>query len=132
MWAQCRGGDAFHTYPDLECLELIGSFLDMAEVEGTGELLWSSLAWHGTAFFRLRTNTKVTLRDGTCPNCGRIGPRLLLGGASRSVRKTRAPSKARAGTAKTARVAKATKATRAARTTKATRAARTTKATRLR
>lgn len=82
LWAQCRGGDAFHTYPDLECLELIGSFLDMAEVEGTGELLWSSLAWHGTAFFRLRTNTKMTLRDETCPNCGRVGPRLLFGGAT--------------------------------------------------
>lgn len=91
MWAQCRGGDAFHTYPDLECLELIGSFLDMAEVEGTGELLWSSLAWHGTAFFRLRTNTKVTLRDETCPNCGRVGPRLLLGGATETSLRRRGP-----------------------------------------
>lgn len=79
LWGQCPGGAGFHTYPDLEWLEVIGQFLNVAESEGTGELLWSSLAWHGTALFRLRTGITVTMADGMCPTCDRIGPRLLVG-----------------------------------------------------
>ena len=69
LWGECRGGQAFHTYPDLEWIEVL---------PGEGEVAWSSLAWHGTAFMRLRTGISGTIDDTTCEVCGRIGPRLTL------------------------------------------------------
>lgn len=71
VWGECRGGHGFHTYPDLEWLES----------SDTGELLWTSLAWHGTTFLRLRTGVVASLEDVTCPTCGRMGPKVLVGAA---------------------------------------------------
>jgi hypothetical protein len=72
LWGECRGGHWFHTYPDLEWLETLPD----------GEIAWTSLAWHGTAFARLRTGVSGTLEDVTCENCGRTGPRLSVSTAS--------------------------------------------------
>jgi hypothetical protein len=60
LWAECRGGRAFHTYPDLEWLEVLPD----------GEIAWTSLAWHGTVFARLRTGVSGTVDDVVCENCG--------------------------------------------------------------
>ncbi len=68
LWAQCKAGSAFHTYPDMELVEVL---------EG-GEVAWSSLAWHGTVFLRLRTGVRATLDEDQCSVCGRIGPRLTV------------------------------------------------------
>jgi hypothetical protein len=38
---------------------------------------WTSLAWHGTAFMRLRTGVSGTIEDTACTVCGRIGPKLI-------------------------------------------------------
>ncbi|HVW32584.1 MAG TPA: hypothetical protein VHL53_08605, partial [Acidimicrobiia bacterium] len=72
LWGECRGGRWFHTYPDLEWLEVLPD----------GELAWTSLAWHGTVFARLRTGVTGTLDDVTCENCGRTGPRISVKSAS--------------------------------------------------
>jgi hypothetical protein len=72
LWGECRGGHWFHTYPDLEWLELLPD----------GELAWTSLSWHGTVFARLRTGVSGTLEDVTCENCGRTGPRISVSSAS--------------------------------------------------
>lgn len=72
LWAECRGGRAFHTYPDLEWLEVLPD----------GEIAWTSLAWHGTVFTRLRTGVSGTIDDVVCENCGRIGPRISVASAS--------------------------------------------------
>ena len=72
LWAECRGGRFFHTYPDLEWLEVLPD----------GEVAWTSLSWHGTAFARLRTGVSGTVDDVVCENCGRIGPRLSVSSAS--------------------------------------------------
>jgi hypothetical protein len=72
LWGECRGGHWFHTYPDLEWLEVLPD----------GEIAWTSLAWHGTAFARLRTGASGTIEDVTCENCGRTGPRLSVSSAS--------------------------------------------------
>lgn len=69
LWAECRGGRGFHTYPDLEWLESLPD----------GEVAWTSLAWHGSAFLRLRTGVRATIDDSGCPTCGRVGPRLVVG-----------------------------------------------------
>lgn len=73
LWAECRDGPGFHTFPDLEVLEVERADGSLA-TEGVGELVWSSLGWRGTVFFRLRTGSHVELRDRTCPTCGRTGP----------------------------------------------------------
>jgi hypothetical protein len=72
LWSECRGGRYFHTYPDLEWLEVLPD----------GEIAWSALAWHGTVFTRLRTGVTGTVDDVACENCGRIGPRLTVSSAS--------------------------------------------------
>jgi hypothetical protein len=78
LWAECRGGRAFHTYPDLEWLEVLPD----------GEIAWTSLAWHGTVFARLRTGVSGTVDDVVCENCGRIGPRISVASASTAHRPT--------------------------------------------
>jgi hypothetical protein len=72
LWSECRGGRYFHTYPDLEWLEVLPD----------GEIAWTSLAWHGTVFARLRTGVSGTIDDVACENCGRIGPRITVSSAS--------------------------------------------------
>jgi hypothetical protein len=72
LWGECRGGKWFHTYPDFEWLETLPD----------GEVAWTSLSWHGSAFARLRTGVSGTLEDVTCENCGRTGPRLSVSSAS--------------------------------------------------
>ena len=67
LWGECRGGRGFHTFPDLEWLETLSD----------GELAWTSLAWHGTAFLRLRTGVRATIDDSGCPTCGRVVPRVV-------------------------------------------------------
>lgn len=76
LWAQCRGGQGLHTNPDFEWLEVAQP--DPA-TEGRGELLWSSVAWRGTAFLRLRTGSIGILSQEACPSCGRHGPRVAMG-----------------------------------------------------
>ncbi|HYH49644.1 MAG TPA: hypothetical protein VEG38_08855, partial [Acidimicrobiia bacterium] len=78
LWGECRGGRYFHTYPDLEWLEMLPD----------GEIAWSSLSWHGTVFARLRTGVSGTLDDVACENCGRIGPRITVSSASTARRPT--------------------------------------------
>ena len=69
LWGECRGGRGFHTFPDLEWLETLPD----------GELAWTSLAWHGSAFLRLRTGVQAEIDDSGCPTCGRVGPRVVVG-----------------------------------------------------
>jgi hypothetical protein len=71
LWAECRGGEGFHTYPDFEYVEVL---------PGEGEVAWSSLSWHGTTFVRLRTGVSGTVDDVTCETCGRTGPKLTPAG----------------------------------------------------
>ena len=78
LWAECRGGRYFHTYPDFEWLEVLPD----------GEIAWTSLAWHGTVFSRLRTGVSGTVDDVACESCGRIGPRITVLGASTARRPT--------------------------------------------
>ena len=88
LWGECRGGRYFHTYPDMEWLEVLPD----------GEVAWTSLAWHGTVFFRLRTGVSGTVDDVACENCGRIGPRVTVAGASTASRPS--PTWATAGPAR--------------------------------
>lgn len=77
QWAECREGAGFHTFPDLEILEVgRGGGLHGS---GSGELIWSGLGWRGTVPFRLLTGVRAELVDGTCEACGRQGPMVITG-----------------------------------------------------
>ncbi|HVM41437.1 MAG TPA: hypothetical protein VM618_11740 [Acidimicrobiia bacterium] len=78
MWGECREGSAFHTFPDMEIVEVDAGERRPRE-EGAGELLWSSLGWHGTAVFRVRTGVTAAVKDGRCKACGRTGPMVSVG-----------------------------------------------------
>ena len=81
LWTECRGGGpaaGFHTYPDLELVQLV----DPESGEPTaqaGELVLSQLGMFGSALLRWRTGDVVTAPiDVTpCPGCGRRVPRVI-------------------------------------------------------
>ena len=78
LWAECAPGSGLHTYPDLELLEIVDPLTGEPADAGDGELVMTSLGWHGTALVRFRTGVRV---DGIavepCPSCGRTLPRLI-------------------------------------------------------
>lgn len=77
LWAECASGSGLHTYPDLELLETVDP-LTAEPSEGEGELVLTSLGWHGTALLRFRTGVRVDgLTVEPCPSCGRTLPRIV-------------------------------------------------------
>lgn len=85
-WAECPvAADqpdvsfGYHTYPDLELLEVVdeqGRALGEGEA---GELVYTSLDWRGSALLRFRTG--IVARRGItwarCPGCRRTVPRIV-------------------------------------------------------
>jgi hypothetical protein len=79
VWTECPGGDAFHTWPDTELIEVLDPLSGVPVREGAdGDLVWSALGWHGTVFLRLRTGRHGELLTSPCPTCGRTTPRLRV------------------------------------------------------
>ena len=85
-WAECppapgqaEASHGYHTYPDLELLEVVDAEGHRAGDGEAGELVYTSLDWRGSALLRYRTG--VVARRGIsmdpCPGCGRTVPRLL-------------------------------------------------------
>ena len=84
-WAECpiapdqpEVSFGYHTYPDLELLEVVdeqGRTLDEGEA---GELVYTALDWRGSALLRFRTG--IVARRGItwerCPGCRRTVPRI--------------------------------------------------------
>jgi phenylacetate-coenzyme A ligase PaaK-like adenylate-forming protein len=75
MWAECAPGSGFHTYPDLDLVEVVDP--ETAEPADTGELVLTQLGFRGSALLRWRTGDVVgePLATGACP-CGRTVPRI--------------------------------------------------------
>ena len=85
-WAECpvtpdkpEVSFGYHTYPDLELLEVVdqgGRVLGPGEA---GELVYTSLDWRGSALLRFRTG--IVARRGItwerCPGCRRTVPRIV-------------------------------------------------------
>lgn len=85
LWGECptplghREGFGFHTYPDLDLVEIIdpesgGSFGD----ERAGEIVVTSLGFRGGGLPRWRSGDLATggISRAPCPNCGRTVPRV--------------------------------------------------------
>ncbi|MFA9430422.1 hypothetical protein [Egicoccus sp. AB-alg2] len=77
LWAECAPGSGLHTYPDLAYLEVVDP-LTGAPTDGDGDLVLTSVGWHGTVLLRYRTGAWVDApATEPCPQCGRTVPRLV-------------------------------------------------------
>ena len=96
-WAECPVSPnqpdvsfGYHTYPDLELLEVVDDEGARVEDGRGGELVYTSLDWRGSALLRFRTG--IVARGGItwerCPGCRRSVPRIV-GGISRVEWRTR-------------------------------------------
>ena len=78
LWAECRGGEGYHTWPAAEVLDVVDSTTLQPVPPGTrGELVWTALGWAGTVVIRLRTGVRAVLDDTKCSACGRTTPRVI-------------------------------------------------------
>jgi phenylacetate-coenzyme A ligase PaaK-like adenylate-forming protein len=80
-WIECpgEGGSGFHTYPDLEIIEVVDPDSGKPVGEGeTGELVYTTLAGRGSCVLRYRTGDLLIggMTWKPCSFCGRTVPRL--------------------------------------------------------
>jgi phenylacetate-CoA ligase len=80
-WSECPGEErsGFHTYPDLEVIEVVDPQTGQPVGDGqTGELVYTSLDGRGSAVIRYRTGDLIIggMTRTPCPHCGRTVPRL--------------------------------------------------------
>jgi phenylacetate-coenzyme A ligase PaaK-like adenylate-forming protein len=84
-WAECPVAPdrpevsfGYHTYPDLELLEVVDELGRAVDEGQPGELVYTSLDWRGSALLRYRTG--IVARRGItwdrCPGCRRTVPRI--------------------------------------------------------
>jgi phenylacetate-CoA ligase len=84
-WMECREAvekgesSGYHLYPDREFIEIIDPESGEPVGEGEeGEIVYTSLGWHGSVLLRYRTGD--TVKEGLtfepCPHCKRTVPRL--------------------------------------------------------
>jgi phenylacetate-CoA ligase len=81
LWAQCAEGGAntgWHTYPDLDLVELVDPETGAATKGPGGEVTVTQLGLRGSALLRWRTGDVVdaAIANEPCPACGRTVPRL--------------------------------------------------------
>jgi phenylacetate-CoA ligase len=80
-WSECPGeaGSGFHTYPDLEVVEVVDPQTGRRKAAGeTGELVYTCLDGRGSCVIRYRTGDLIIGGASLerCPACGRSVPRL--------------------------------------------------------
>ncbi len=76
LWAQCRGGEGVHTWPQAELVEVCAPDGTPSLPGEVGELVWTGLGWRGTTFVRLATGVHGRVVEGPCEACGRTTPRI--------------------------------------------------------
>ncbi len=80
-WTECTGEDrsGFHTYPDVEVVEIVDPETGRRKGEGeTGELVYTCIDGRGSGVLRYRTGDLVVggMTLAPCEHCGRTVPRL--------------------------------------------------------
>lgn len=89
-WMQCHEDSGYHTYPDIEHVEIVDEEGSPVPAGQKGEVVYSSLDWRGTIVLRYRTGdiaTKGMEPDVPCRYCGRTVPRISMDIQRRSDRK---------------------------------------------
>jgi phenylacetate-CoA ligase len=83
LWGECRPSAAgspagYHTYPDLDVVQLLDPETGEAPKSEGGELVLTQLGFRGSALLRWRTADLVEgeIASGACPACRRLVPRV--------------------------------------------------------
>lgn len=77
--AQPEASNGYHTYPDLELLEIVDPDTGAALADNEpGEIVYTSLDWRGSALLRFRTGliARRGITHERCPGCRRSVPRI--------------------------------------------------------
>lgn len=76
-WVECHEKHGYHTYPDMEYLEVVDKNGERVGEGEKGEIVYTSLGWRGSVFLRYRTGdvTKGIYYE-RCPHCGKRVPRI--------------------------------------------------------
>ncbi|MDD5040592.1 MAG: AMP-binding protein [Patescibacteria group bacterium] len=78
-WIQCHELSGYHLYPDIEYFEVIDKNGKRVGPGEPGELVYTSLGWHGTIVVRYRTGDMTEGIDyEPCPHCGKTVPRIRM------------------------------------------------------
>ncbi len=78
-WIQCHERSGYHTYPDLEYFEAIDKDGNRVKPGAPGELVYTSLGWHGSVVVRYRTGDMVEgIEYEPCSHCGKTVPRIKM------------------------------------------------------
>jgi phenylacetate-coenzyme A ligase PaaK-like adenylate-forming protein len=79
LWGECRrssGTTGFHTYPDLDVVQVIDPETG-ADTDGPGELVLTQLRLRGSALLRWRTGDATSgVTTAVCPECRRLVARV--------------------------------------------------------
>ncbi|MBU7017245.1 MAG: hypothetical protein HXS44_07025 [Theionarchaea archaeon] len=77
-WGECGDSTGYHTYPDLEYIEVINPETGERLGENErGEIVFTSLDGGGTSVLRFRTGDLGKIVYEKCPVCDRTVPRIL-------------------------------------------------------
>jgi phenylacetate-coenzyme A ligase PaaK-like adenylate-forming protein len=77
-WAECSDSTGYHTYPDLDFIEIIDPQTDERLAEGEkGEIVYTALDGGGTSVLRFKTGDLGKLLYEECPVCERTVPRIV-------------------------------------------------------
>ncbi len=78
-WIQCHERSGYHTYPDLEIWEVIDKNGNVVKPGEPGELVITTIGWHGSVVVRYRTGDMTEGMDyEPCPHCGKTVPRIRM------------------------------------------------------
>jgi len=75
-WPECFQGKHYHTYPDMEFIEIVdrkGNRLGENEI---GEIVYTSLDFRGSVLLRYKTGDLGKIYYSKCPYCKRTVPRI--------------------------------------------------------
>ena len=76
-WGECGGNTGYHTYPDLDFIEVVNPETGERLGEGEkGEIVFTPLDGGGTSVLRFKTGDLGKVVHGKCPECGREVPRI--------------------------------------------------------
>ncbi len=78
-WIQCHEKSGYHLYPDLGLFEVVDKDGKQVPEGQPGELVYTSLGWHGSVVVRYKTGDMTQgIEYGQCEYCGRTVPRIKM------------------------------------------------------